>query len=500
MDLEPFKKLIKGASGLCFEEEKAANLRDGILARKSERGMAADAEYLACLRRDDDELHRLINLLTINETYFFREPIHLDLLTDKLFQEMLASRTPGEPVRILSSGCSTGEEPYSVMIKLLEKYGAGIMSLIAITGADIDTTALARAEQGLYRGLAFRAFPASLREKYFDPEANDYYRIKDFVKEKVSFEELNLMSQAYPEGLFGMDAIFYRNVSIYFEPLTQRRIFEKLAGLLKENGWLFVSSTETLAHNHGSLSLVERDGVFCYQKNSEIALGDRRRQSPSESGTRAALTPAKPPAIAITPLAAPLRSFTSAPRPPAHHTPPPAHNNRSARASFDEALALAKSRRYAEALSHIDRILENEPNFSKGAMLKAGVLINLKRFGEAEALCQQSITQDRWSLEAHLLLGLIAKTGSDEELADKRFKEALYIQPSCWLAHYYLAESYGQRGDNKNACREYGVTIKLLQKGDLADHGLTFFPLAFPTEQIMHLCQHNLAKLAPGKQ
>ena len=169
MDIQPFKSIIKERSGLRFETEKEATLADGIRARMSQRGMMTDAEYLACLMRDEGEFHTLVNLLTINETYFLREPVHLDLLADRLLSTMLAERKPGEPIRILCAGCSTGEEPYSVMIKLLEKYGAGIKGLISIIGADIDSDALNRAKQGIYSGFSFRDFPVALREKYFEP-------------------------------------------------------------------------------------------------------------------------------------------------------------------------------------------------------------------------------------------------------------------------------------------------------------------------------------------
>ena len=279
MDIQPFKSIIKERCGLRFETEKEATLADGIRARMSQRGMAMDAEYLACVMRDEDEFHSLVNLLTINETYFLREPVHLDLLADKLLPAMLAERKPGDPIRILCAGCSTGEEPYSVMIKLLEKYGAGIKGLVSIIGADIDSDALNRAKQGIYCGFSFRDFPVALREKYFEPTEDARHRIRDSVKEKVQFMKLNLVSDRYPDVLCGLDVIFYRNVSIYFEPETQRSIFNKLAGLLREKGWLFVSATETLSHNHGVLPLVELDGVFCYQKNVELTIAHRTKQT-----------------------------------------------------------------------------------------------------------------------------------------------------------------------------------------------------------------------------
>ncbi len=486
MNIQPFQSLVKEKCGLCFEAEKAAVLNDSILARMTKRGMTRDTEYLACLRQDDNEFHSLVNLLTVNETYFFREPAHLDLLTEQLLPEMLPCKTPAEPVRILCAGCSTGEEPYSVMMKLFEKFGAGIRGLVSVIGVDIDSAALERAEQGVYSGFSFREFPKALRDKYFEEVGNDCYRVRDFIRERVSFRKLNLLSDLYPDILCGLDAIFYRNVSIYFDAPTQLSIFNRLAGLLKEKGWLFVSSTETLSHNHGILALIELEGVFCFQKSGTPGRGDRKR--PAGAG---------PEAGRIKEVRPGLSAFR--PVPPA--LPKQAANRRQVKPlSFNDALALAGKKQYEESLQCLDLLLEQDQSFMKAYMLKAGVLINMKRLNEAEKVCKQSIERERWNLEGHLLLGLIAKLKSDHETAIKRFKEAVYIQSSCWLGHFYLAEIQVLRNETKQAIREYEIVTKLLSKGDLADHGLTFFPLAFPAEQIKHLCQHNLEKLRRGKR
>ena len=128
-------------------------------------------------------------------------------------------------------------------------------------------------------------------------------------------------------------------------------------------------------------------------------------------------------------------------------------------------------------------------------MLKAGILINLNLLEDAKSICLKSIGIDRWCLEGHLLLALIAKMQDDRKAALKRFKEAVYIQPSCWLAHFYLAEIYNSSRDLKNACREYEITIRQLAKGEIENHGLTFFQLSFSAEQILHLCRKNLSEL-----
>ncbi len=481
MDVTPFNNLIKERCGLYFDGGRTAILEESIRKRMSETGAASCAKYFDHIVDSGDEFCQLVNLLTINETYFFREPSHLDLLVTRIVPELLAVKKQGDKINIVSAGCSTGEEPYSIVMKLMEKYGSGMQNLVSVTGFDIDSYALAAARKGVYSGHSFRGFPNDLREKYFERTGESNYKARDVVRDSVEFLELNLLSEAYPDKLRSADIIFYRNVSIYFQPETRKLIFGNLAGMLNENGYLLVGSTETLSHDIGVLSLIEMDGLFIYRKKIEIGIGERRK------ATRRDVT----------------RSDTDFSSPQLRHAPASlrpvcgtfCERRKDNHQLFDEALGYAKTKRYDDALRSLDDLMKQDPAFIKAYTLKGGVLINLKRHDEAERVCGQSVEMDQWCLEGYLLLGLIARIRSDDETALKRFKEALYIQSSCWLAHFYLAEIYRSRDELAAACREYEIVVKLLRKGDIQDHGLVFFPLAFPADQITHLCNHNLAQL-----
>jgi len=494
MDLEPFKNLIKEKCGLYFDESRVVKLSDGICARMSKNGIESHDMYLDHLLRDQDEFNELVNLLTINETYFYREPVHLQLLVERLIPEMLVNRKSGDKIKIISAGCSTGEEPYSLVMALMEKFGTGVRDSVRVIGADIDTEAVGKALEGVFYGHSFRGFDNDLKGKYFESVANNLYKIKDIVKENVEFEKLNLLSDTYPDALRGADVIFYRNVSIYFEPETQKNIFRNLAGLLNEKGYLFVSSTETLSHNIGILSLIELDGSFIYHKEIELALDDRRKPVLKNLETQKHKYVIKDAGNYKT-KAAQLPDKPNKPSQPTAHKAQSTERRSDSHASFDEALSMARNRKYEEALGCLDKLILQVPSFIKGYMLKAGILINMKRVEDAEMVCLKGIEMDRLCLEGYLLLGLTAKIRNDEEMALKRFKEALYIQSSCWLAHFYLAEIYIARGETEKACRAYEMASKILKKGGDNDHGLTFFPLSFSVDQIAHLCDHNLARL-----
>lgn len=492
-DLTPFKSLIKEKCGLFFDDSRQATLEEGLRTRISKTGIGSYPKYLDRLIFDNDEFNNLVNLLTINETYFFREPAHLELLAKRLVPLLRANKKSTEKIRILCAGCSTGEEPYSIVMTLMEEHGTAVRDLFSVVGADIDSDALLKAGSGVFNSYSFRGVPNNLRDKYFEPLKVKQYRIRDFVREQVEFRKLNLLGDTFPHALHGIDVIFYRNVSIYFEQETQKSIFMKLAGLLNEKGYLILSSTETLSHNIGVLSLVELDNLFIYHKNVELAVEDRRKTVPVKDKVvrcRNAET-GQPGKVKDSVLkkelpSVPAKGVTGS---------KPGFERRDVSSLFDKALSLARDKKYSDSLDIINELISEEPSRTKAYMLKAGILINLKRMDEAERACMQGIEAEQWCLEGYLLLGLIAKIQGNDEAALKRFKEALYMQSSCWLAHFHLAEIYRSRDELERASREYMIVIKLLKNGDPGDNGLTFFPLSFPVQQITHLCNHNLSEL-----
>ncbi len=491
IDLSPLRDFIKKSCGLSFDEARMAMLKHSVQKRMSALGLRSPAKYFECVMSDHKELDILITLLTVNETYFFREPAHFQVLTESLLPGLLESKKPNEKIRIMSAGCSTGEEPYSLVMSLMEKYGTSSGSLFSVIGVDIDSDVFARAKHACYTGHSFRNFPENLKSKYFDAAGPNSFKLKDMVSDQVEFQQLNLLNNTYPDSLKNLDVIFYRNVSIYFEPNVQKSIFSKLADLLNDNGFIFLSSTETLAHNIGIMSLVDIDNQFFYQKKLHIGISDRRARPRKKQGSGMSRPSGQ------------RHSVTARPGNQDRIVPPaaipaekaPVQDKREASELFDEALALARGKHYHEALNCIDNVVKQNHLFIKAYTLKATVLINLKELDKAEKICLTCIEQDPWCLEAFLLLGMIEKLRNDDEAAFRRFKEALYIQSSCWLAHFYIAEIHRLRGELDMARREYDIVISLLRTGDIKNHGLTFFPLSFPIDQIVHLCKNNLAQL-----
>ncbi|OGU06528.1 MAG: hypothetical protein A2075_08245 [Geobacteraceae bacterium GWC2_58_44] len=494
--LAPLKELILQTCGFALEEGREQSLIEGLRTRMALRGIDSPHAYHGLLVRDSDELDSLVRLLTVNETYFFRELDHLNLVADGLLGEMVAGRD-GRAVRILSAGCSSGEEPYSIAMMLRERYGPESERLFAITGVDIDASVVACAREGVYGSGSFRGMDRGMLQRYFDPCGRGEFRIRDSIRRLVGFEVVNLLGSRYPEGMGSCDVIFYRNVSIYFPQEVQRKIFVKLAGLLNEGGYLVVGATETMHHDIGVLSLVQRDALFCYRKMPALAFEERRgarRNQPVPGRPRPPAVPPRPAAAA--PAALPGLPWSGS-RPAARQPDParqaPGYSPRETKALFDAALELACKGRSDQALGMLERIIGCDCSFPKACTLQGSLLLNAGRFQEAKAVCDGILSRDPLSLEAYLMLGVIARHQGEQEAALKRFREALYLDPACWLAHFYSAEMVLAQGDAKRARGGYGAALRILEKGSPREQGQAFFPLSFNAEQFMVICRHKLS-------
>jgi chemotaxis protein methyltransferase CheR len=467
-ELAPFKELLLRSCGFSFANDRERTLQEGLDQRMGLRGAASAADYLAALREDPAELDRLVELLTVNETYFLREPGHLNLLVDKLVPERRAGQ-PG-PVRILCAGCSTGEEPYSVAMLLQDR---SCLAGVAITGVDIDAVAIAKARQATYGRHSFRGMDPEFEARHFEAAGPLEQRVREAVRGRVAFAELNLLAPSYPAELEQQDIILYRNVSIYFPSQVQEDIFRRLAALLKPGGYLLVSATETLFHDLGILSLIERDSLYLFRKSPEFAIQDRRQSR-------------RPPERPVAPAA---RPFAPSARRPAPVAEPALGRTRSL---FDDALECARARSEARALALLDALLREDPGHVKAHSLKASVLMTSARHAEAGVVCEAALALDPLCLEACLMLGIIARQKGDDLAALKRFREAIYLEASCWFAHYSQAEILLAKGEQSRARTSFEAALRILAAGAYQQG---FFPLSFNAGEFITLCRHKLALL-----
>lgn len=264
LQLNDAKRLVHERFGLRFEGLRERQLRRALGQRMQASALTSLASYLDLLRRSAVEMGALASLVTINETFFDREPHHLQLLADHLVPRLLAERKGSEPIAILSLGCSSGEEPYSVAMTMQERWGRQASSLVRVSGADLDSTRIARARAGVYHKHALRELSAQRRQQWFLPQDAHNYRVQPRIRQAVQFHVVNVLGDRLPLTVGPQHLVLYRNISIYFDIPTRLEVLQSMKRLLPSGGSMIVGTTEVLANDLGVFSLSEQQGVWYF--------------------------------------------------------------------------------------------------------------------------------------------------------------------------------------------------------------------------------------------
>ena len=244
-DFRCIQRLVRELAGIELTEAKRELVYSRLSRRLRALGLASFREYCERLRTVPDETAELLNAITTNLTAFFREPHHFEHLAREALPEMLRRNAARRRIRIWSAGCSTGPEPYSIAMVVLERLPAGWDFRVLAT--DIDANALAAAKAGVYPEEAVRGVtPERLRRWFLRGKGRlaGKVRVRRMLREVVRVRRLNLVEPWPMRGPF--DAIFCRNTLIYFAKETQRRIVDGFADLLPAGGWLYLGHSESL--------------------------------------------------------------------------------------------------------------------------------------------------------------------------------------------------------------------------------------------------------------
>ncbi|NPU11410.1 protein-glutamate O-methyltransferase CheR [Bradyrhizobium sp. 83002] len=247
-ELSRLAEFLYRRTGMVFTEAKRYYVERRVFERMSATSYRSFADYFAHLRLDaDNEAESLINAFTVNETYFYREDHQLACLTTDLLERRVAEKRPGDRIRIWSAPCSTGEEPYSLAIWLLENWKDVDAYEIDIVGSDIDTDALQAAEQGIFGRRALMKLSPQLIRRYFQELDDERWLILDELRRSVRFSRVNLVDsgQTRPQG--GFDVIFCRNMLIYFDEQSRRIAAENLYDNLLPGGFICLGHTESMS-------------------------------------------------------------------------------------------------------------------------------------------------------------------------------------------------------------------------------------------------------------
>jgi chemotaxis protein methyltransferase CheR len=267
------RDLVHSYCGIYFDDGSKFLVERRLARRLEERQVRTFEEYYHFLRYDrkrDEELAVLVDNLTTNETYFFRESPQLRAFTEEILPELRTTLADRKSLRIWSAGCSTGEEPYTIAMLLLESGAWWHDWQVEILGSDINQRVLHTARKGVYKKTSHRVSTPEMMKKYFVEEGKGDYRIIDRVRELVSFSYVNLLDPFKTSLINNMDVIFCRNVIIYFDRDAKKKVIESFHDKLRDNGYLLLGHSESLINISSAFVLRTLKNDMVYQKPARV--------------------------------------------------------------------------------------------------------------------------------------------------------------------------------------------------------------------------------------
>lgn len=261
------RDMIHERVGIFFSNDKKDILSDKLSARVIELGYNSFIDYYYLLKYDEnaaDEWKVLLNLITVNETYFWREFDQVNALVTSMIPAY-ALRNPGSPIRIWCAACSTGEEPVSIAMALNE---AGLFEKykIEIFASDASSGVIQKAYSGLYRERSFRVLSEALKEKYFIPNG-ELWRVIPAIHSRITWNVINLMDEDEVSAFASVPFIFCRNVLIYFSDQSIKKLADAFYTSMPDEAYLFIGVSESLLRIQTKFNLAEAGNAYVYTKN-----------------------------------------------------------------------------------------------------------------------------------------------------------------------------------------------------------------------------------------
>lgn len=262
-------EFIYRKSGIYLEEEKHFDkLLKYIEARSKQLEVNNFRKYFFKLRFEDksgEEFQELMNAVTVNETYFFREKDQFEVIANSILPELHRVLSPSEPIRILSAPCSTGEEPYSIVLHILEEANIVEQRDIEIVGIDIDSTVIQKAKKAKYTQRSVHNIPNNILKKWFKNTKQSYSLIKD-LHGSVDFKVINIFDKDHMRKLGKFDIIFSRNMLIYFDDASRKEVAMTFYDMLNSGGYVLLGHAEYMSRIVSVFKAKKVDNTLIYQK------------------------------------------------------------------------------------------------------------------------------------------------------------------------------------------------------------------------------------------
>ncbi len=416
-ELEAIASLLSKRVGFDAKIIGDRKISKAIQARQSLCDLPDISAYCKTLQQSPEEFDQLVEQLVVPETWFFRDRKPFDFLIKFVRSEWLP-KSGGSKLQVLSVPCSTGEEPYSIAIALLE---AGLnINQFSVDAVDISQQALDRARQAIYSKNSFRGEDWVDRNRYFQL-TNDRYTVCPNVRNAVKFRQGNLLNELdlIKIGLVRTkyDIIFCRNLLIYLENSACQQILNKLHFLLVSQGLLFVGAAEMAKVPGDRFSYLRQSFTFAYRKIDGVP-------SPPSSNKK------------TEPILDREKNFVSLPIQNRFSGFFPVHSLQHHSAKSSHLPSVAKSPPEAACVSDLDR---------------AKHLADVGHLAAAIACCKTYLESHSIDVEAYTLLGTLYQATTNDEQAERCFQKALYLEPDCYEALMHLALLKEARGDEIGA-------------------------------------------------
>ncbi len=437
-----FQRYIADNAGLFLDDSKFDTLRTALLARTTALNLKDYREYYRFINfnpRGEEEFKELMNLLTVGETYFFRDAKHFEILAKYILPDIIKyKKEKGDnSIRIWSAGCSTGEEPYSIAMFLLENLTVPSLWDIEILATDVSTKALQKARDGIYTKWSLRAIDRKYVQKHFITTENRYI-LNDEIKRMVKFEYFNLIREPYPLTKMGnyWDIILCKNVTIYFKVDSTRRVIHNFYQSLRDGGTLFIGMSESLFQISDEFLLTEHDNCFLYKKiaGQEKTTGYKRE--------------IKIPAVKKI-------------------------DAEDAEIIFKRAKDHFKAKHYDRAIVELGKVIRLKPTHIDARLMLADIYANEERYGEAEEECLKVLDANSLLPAAHCLLGVVLGKQKRTVEAIPALKKAIYLDQDMVIAHLHLANLYYDNKDYNHSAREFKNVLRILEKDIDKEVGLS---------------------------
>ncbi len=486
-DVERFRSAVRGRLGLHFDDGRLGALAEVLRRRIAATGRPA-AVYLTHLEETTtarDEPRALARELTIAETYFFRNVEQFNALREIVLPERARARSADRRLNILSAGCASGEEAYSLAICAREHVDLAGYE-VSIRGVDANPAVLERAAAGRYSTWSLRETPDAVRARYFRAEGSHLILAPE-IRAAVTFEERNL---AEPEpGLWSSEAfdlVFCRNVLMYFAPEMARAVLARIARSLVPGGYLFLGSAETLRGLSQDFRMKHTHETFYYQKGNPA-----ERDTPPDLFSIDPDLPARDGWVeAIQRSSEHVRSLTDLPTEKVREVPPAMPVG----GGLDRAVELIGQERFDDARAALAALAPPAARRADALLLQAVLLTHGGDLVAAERLCDEVLALDDLSAGAHYLTALCRERAGDAPGAVDHARAAAQLAPGFALPHLQLGLLARRADDRVTARRELAEAMVLLAREDPTR--LAMFGGGFGRAGLIALCRAEL--LAAG--